>query len=133
MKLQERGVPLGGLASAAPSQRADPLTCLVLFVAKTLAIAAMEVRKLRHDPTEVLTRAVQPALWLLIFGEVFTRIRAIPTGGLRYLDYLAPGILAQSVLFIAIFSGTVGATKSAWNRGHEQKGGCLSIARGYLK
>jgi ABC-2 type transport system permease protein len=75
------------------------------FVEKTLAIADMEVRKLRHDPTELLTRAVQPALWLLIFGEVFTRTHAIPTGGLPYLDFMAPGILAQSVLFIAIFSG----------------------------
>jgi ABC-2 type transport system permease protein len=54
---------------------------------------------------ELLTRAVQPALWLLIFGHVFTRVRDIPTGGLRYLDFLAPGILAQSVLFIAIFYG----------------------------
>jgi ABC-2 type transport system permease protein len=75
------------------------------FVEKTLAIADMEVRKLRHDPTELLTRAVQSALWLLIFGEVFTRTHAIPTGGLPYLDFMAPGILAQSVLFIAIFSG----------------------------
>jgi ABC-2 type transport system permease protein len=50
-------------------------------------------------------RAVQPALWLLIFGEVFTRVRAIPTGGVSYLDFMAPGILAQSVLFVAIFSG----------------------------
>jgi ABC-2 type transport system permease protein len=36
---------------------------------------------------------------------VFSRVRAIPTGDLRYLDFMAPGILAQSVLFIAIFYG----------------------------
>ena len=70
-----------------------------------LTLAEMELRKLRHDPTELLTRAIQPALWLLVFGEVFTRIHAIPTGDLRYLDFLAPGVLAQSVLFIAIFYG----------------------------
>jgi ABC-2 type transport system permease protein len=52
-----------------------------------------------------VTRAVQPALWLLVFGEVFTRVRAIPTGSMPYLDFMAPGILAQSVLFIAIFYG----------------------------
>ncbi len=75
------------------------------FITKTAVIAELEVRKLRHDPTEVFTRAVQPALWLLIFGEVFTRARAIPTGGIRYLDFMSPGILAQSVLFIAIFYG----------------------------
>jgi ABC-2 type transport system permease protein len=65
----------------------------------------MEARKLLHDPTELLTRAVQPALWLLVFGQVFTRIRAIPTGSMRYIDFMAPGILSQSVLFIAIFYG----------------------------
>ncbi|HQJ46165.1 MAG TPA: ABC transporter permease, partial [Ignavibacteriaceae bacterium] len=44
-------------------------------------------------------------LWMLVFGEVFTRVRAIPTGSLTYLDFMAPGILAQSVLFVAIFYG----------------------------
>jgi ABC-2 type transport system permease protein len=75
------------------------------FVIKTAVIVELEVRKLLLDPTELLTRAVQPALWLLIFGQVFTQVRAIPTGDMRYLDFMAPGILAQSVLFIAIFYG----------------------------
>ncbi len=75
------------------------------FCRQTLAVAEAEIRKLRHDPLELLTRAVQPTLWLLIFGQVFTRVREIPTDGLRYLDFMAPGILAQSVLFIAIFYG----------------------------
>jgi len=75
------------------------------FLRQCLALAEMELRKLLHDPTELVTRAVQPALWLAVFGEVFTRVRAIPTGQLRYLDFLAPGVLAQSVLFIAIFYG----------------------------
>jgi ABC-2 type transport system permease protein len=78
---------------------------IVNFTGKTLTIAELEARKLHHDFTELLTRAVQPALWLLIFGEVLARIRAIPTGNLPYLDFMAPGILAQSVLFIAIFYG----------------------------
>jgi ABC-2 type transport system permease protein len=84
------------------------LDSLFGFVNKTIIIAELEIRKLRHDPTELLTRAIQPALWLLIFGEVFTRTHAISkdiTGGLEYLDFMAPGILAQSVLFIAIFYG----------------------------
>ena len=75
------------------------------FLQKTLTIVGIEARKLRHDPTDLLMRAIQPALWLLIFGEVLNRLRAIPTGGRPYLDFMAPGILAQSVLFIAIFSG----------------------------
>ena len=80
-------------------------SALLSFVGKTLTIAELELRKLRHDQTELLTRAVQPALWLVVFGQVMSQIRAIPTGDLRYLDFMAPGILAQSVLFIAIFYG----------------------------
>jgi ABC-2 type transport system permease protein len=88
--------------------KADPQTdqCRAMcWVGQCLALAEMELRKLRHDPTELLTRAIQPALWLLVFGEVFTSIHAIPTGTTRYMDFLAPGILAQSVLFISIFYG----------------------------
>jgi ABC-2 type transport system permease protein len=102
--------PQGDLARTSPgreqfSDEQNLLVAVQRFIAKTLTIAGLEARKIRHDPTDILTRAVQPALWLLIFGEVFTRIRAIPTGGRPYLDFMAPGILAQSVLFIAIFSG----------------------------
>jgi len=75
------------------------------FLRQSLALAEMELRKLLHDPTEMLTRIIQPVLWLGVFGEVFTRVRAIPTGQLPYLDFMAPGVLAQSVLFIAIFYG----------------------------
>jgi ABC-2 type transport system permease protein len=69
------------------------------------ALCLVELQKLRHDRSELVTRAIQPALWLLIFGQTFTRIRAIPTGETPYLDFLAPGILAQSALFISIFYG----------------------------
>ncbi|UXY25772.1 ABC transporter permease [Streptomyces sp. HUAS TT20] len=73
--------------------------------ARVVAMCTVELQKLRHDRTELYTRAIQPALWLLIFGQTFTRIRAIPTGGIPYIDYLAPGIIAQSAMFIAIFYG----------------------------
>ena len=75
------------------------------FVLQTIAIAGIEARKLRRDPTEVVTRSVQPILWLMVFGQVFTRTHAIPTGSLTYLAFMTPGVLAQSVLFTAIFYG----------------------------
>jgi ABC-2 type transport system permease protein len=73
------------------------------FIRKTWVIADFEIRKIAHDPTEVLLRAVQPALWLLIFGQVMARTRMIP--GTNYLDFMSPGILAQSILFVSIFYG----------------------------
>ncbi len=76
------------------------------LASRIVTLCWVELRKIRHDRTELYTRAIQPALWLLIYGEVFTKIHAIPTpGGIPYLAFLAPGILAQSALFIAIFYG----------------------------
>jgi ABC-2 type transport system permease protein len=65
----------------------------------------VELQKLRHDRTELLTRMIQPILWLVVFGQTFTRLRAIPTGDVPYLDYLSAGIIAQSALFVSIFYG----------------------------
>ncbi len=81
------------------------LSGIANFVKKTYIIAEIEVRKLRHDPSELITRAVQPALWLIIFGNVMSRSGLISTGNTPYLDFLSPGILAQSSMFVAIFSG----------------------------
>lgn len=65
----------------------------------------MEARKIRHDSTELWMRAIQPALWLAIFGEVLNTIRGLSPGGYQYIQFIAPGVLAQSVLFVAIFYG----------------------------
>src|ERR1700730_9765027 len=65
----------------------------------------VELQKLRHDRSELVMRMVQPALWLLIFGQTFSSLRVIDTGSVPYLAFLAPGIIAQSALFISIFYG----------------------------
>lgn len=105
MKLQGFGGRLDGWDERRPRLLATGLAAIAELITKTLVITELEVRKLRHDPSDLLLRAVQPTLWLLIFGQVFTRIRGIPTGNLPYLDFMAAGILAQSVLFVSIFSG----------------------------
>lgn len=83
----------------------EPLEDLRAAPTQILAVVDAEFRKLRRDPTELLTRAIQPAIWLVLFGEVMAKARGLATDGSRYIDFLAPGILAQSVLFAAIFYG----------------------------
>ncbi len=90
--------------AARPAACAEP-PAAVRFFEDAWTVAQGELRKLAHDPTELLTRAVQPVLWLLVFGQVLAQARAIPTGKLGYMDFLAPGVLAQSALFSAIFFG----------------------------
>jgi ABC-2 type transport system permease protein len=88
---------------------ADPLTAFVVSLRRLRdGIAAMswaEVRKLRHDNIDIATRSVQPLLWLFIFGTALRRNRVLAGGFHDYRAYLAPGIMAQAALFIAIFFG----------------------------
>jgi ABC-2 type transport system permease protein len=95
----------GSARPLAASASDTPLTAVAGFLEQTLAVAQAEARKLLRDPTELISRAVQPVLWLIVFGQVFTRTHAIPTGPLSYLEFMAPGVLAQGVLFTAIFFG----------------------------
>src|SRR6185295_18880321 len=85
-----------GRARAAMASRSISIT-VVDFCVQVFAIADAEFRKLRHDPIELATRAVQPTLWLLLFGQVMAQIRGLSGGNGNYLDFLSAGILAQSV------------------------------------
>ncbi|MGA2824742.1 MAG: ABC transporter permease [Streptosporangiaceae bacterium] len=93
-------------ASASIPVPGGPIFELKSLASRIVTLCWVEVCKVRHDRSELYTRAIQPALWLLIYGETFTRIHAIPTPhGIPYLAYLAPGIIGQSALFVAIFYG----------------------------
>jgi ABC-2 type transport system permease protein len=91
-------------------------SAIVRTLAKTANVCELELRKIRRDYTDLLIRAIQPVLWLTIFGTAFSHVSqsSIPSfvnavggspNGISYLAYITPGILAQSVLFISIFTG----------------------------
>src|SRR6201999_129810 len=71
----------------------------------TFAMAITEWRKLRHNQLDLVTRSVQPLLWLFVFGTAMSRLHSIPTGGGEYKAYLTPGVMAQAAMFVAIFFG----------------------------
>ncbi len=96
--------PAGSAEATAAANRPKP-PGLAGYPRKVGTFCLVELQKLSHDRTELFTRAVQPVLWMVIYGETFTRTHAIPTGHLAYLAFLAPGIVAQSGLFVAIFYG----------------------------
>lgn len=89
------------------------------FTTQTSVIAEMELHKILREPTEIFTRAVQPVLWLVMFGGIFSHVRGIPIGNYSYQQYMAPGILAQSIMFSSIFYGIA----VIWERdlGHTHK------------
>ena len=99
-------------ASRAASAEAAPRTPQALaggaagrVAAGTIAMGQAELRKLRHDHLDIVTRSVQPLLWLFIFGTALSNTRVLSLGKLEYRAYLAPGVMAQAAMFIAIFFG----------------------------
>ncbi|KUO43270.1 MAG: multidrug ABC transporter permease [Hadesarchaea archaeon YNP_N21] len=70
-----------------------------------LAMMELELRRLKHDRTELYTRAIQPILWIVVFGPIMAAVKAIPTEGMSYIAYITPGVLIQSTVFVSIFYG----------------------------
>jgi ABC-2 type transport system permease protein len=92
-------------ASADRAPQALTTGPLARLVEGTLAMAQAELRKLRHDHLDIITRSVQPLLWLFIFGTALEHSHSLAVGNVDYRAYIAPGIMAQAAMFIAIFFG----------------------------
>lgn len=91
--------------SSRPEERFRVYNKFQVGLTQIIGIIEADVRKLCHDPYEMLIRMVQPVLWLLIFGQAMAHAQAVRTGSVPYLDFMAPGILAQSILLTSIFYG----------------------------
>jgi ABC-2 type transport system permease protein len=94
-----------GFPAASAELQLDPLSRLRRLLFGTFAIARVELQKLRHDNVDILTRSVQPLLWLFVFGTALQHARSLNGGYGDYRAYIAPGVMAQAALFLAIFYG----------------------------
>jgi ABC-2 type transport system permease protein len=91
---------------ARPAVSAErPTAAALRLLSRVTTFCLVELQKLRHDRAELVTRMIQPILWLVVFGQTVTRLHAVPSEGVPYLDYLSAGIIAQSALFVSIFYG----------------------------
>ncbi len=92
-------------AAAQPNAWAEGQGRVPGYLSSVWVIIQLESLKMIKDPVELASRALQPVLWLLLFGQALSRAKMIDTGGFSYQAFLAPGILAQSITFVSIFSG----------------------------
>lgn len=95
------------VAAADLAVRRAPRGRLVLHSAH---LAARSVRALLRQPAFALITVVQPAIWLLLFGQLFRSVVEIPgfaRGGGSYLEFLTPGVVMMTALFSSGWAGTV--------------------------
>jgi ABC-2 type transport system permease protein len=96
---------MSNAAAVSPNASVKRRPAPLLYLYHVSIIIELETLKMMKDPTEILSRSVQPVIWLLLFGEAFSRMKAVPEAGGDYLAFLTPGILAQSITFVSIFNG----------------------------
>ncbi len=96
---------MSNAAAVSPKDSVKRRSAPLLYLYHVSVIIELETLKITKDPTEVLSRSIQPVIWLLLFGEAFSRMKAVPVAGGDYMAFLTPGILAQSITFVSIFNG----------------------------
>ncbi|MEO7068948.1 MAG: ABC transporter permease [Nostocoides sp.] len=79
------------------------------LAAHSVFLTNRSVRSLIRQPVFLFLTLIQPMVWLLLFGELFTSVTEIPgfAGHGTYLEYLTPGVVAMTALFSAAWAGTV--------------------------
>ncbi|HEX2701773.1 MAG TPA: ABC transporter permease [Acidimicrobiales bacterium] len=93
------------VTSPAPTPKAvtQPRSVLGWAVTDTLTIAGRNLRTIVRLPQLLVFSTIQPVIFVLLFRYAFGG--AIPVPGMRYVDYLMPGIFAQTVTFGALGTG----------------------------
>jgi ABC-2 type transport system permease protein len=72
-------------------------------VAQCLTFGWRGMLKIKHVPEQLIDVTLTPVLFLLMFTYLFGGAVAGSTGD--YLQFLLPGMLVQSVLFVSVYSG----------------------------
>jgi ABC-2 type transport system permease protein len=70
-----------------------------------MAFAWRGLLKIRHVPEQLLDVTITPVLFLVMFTYLFGG--ALEGSTQAYLQFLLPGLLAQSILFTSVYSGVV--------------------------
>jgi ABC-2 type transport system permease protein len=88
------------LSTALPAHRADWFTQMGQVLRRWLIATWRQA----WGPIMSL---VQPVIWIVLFGQVFRSLGALPQfGATGYIDYLVPGILMMTVLYSGAWAGT---------------------------
>jgi ABC-2 type transport system permease protein len=73
----------------------------------TWYITLRHLRRVTRQPWVIALMLVQPAIWLVFYGQLFKKVIEMP--GFQadsYIAFLSPGIAVMSALFLAGWSGT---------------------------
>jgi ABC-2 type transport system permease protein len=74
----------------------------------TAILTGRQLRAFARMPAYLIMNLIQPMIWLLLFGQLFSSVVNIPdfSGGGDYIVFLTPGIVMMMALFGSAWAGT---------------------------
>ena len=64
-----------------------------------------QLRNLMREPIWIALMVIQPLIWLLLYGQLFSRVATLRGGAASYVEFLAPGIICMNAFFGGSWSG----------------------------
>src|SRR5262249_21575180 len=64
-----------------------------------------QARNLMREPIWIALMVIQPIIWLLLYGQLFSRVGALRGGASTYVEFLTPGIICMNAFFGGSWSG----------------------------
>ena len=75
------------------------------FFRQTGWMVVRQLRNLSREPIWIALMVIQPLIWLLLYGQLFSRVGALRGGASTYVEFLAPGIICMNAFFGGSWSG----------------------------
>jgi ABC-2 type transport system permease protein len=64
-----------------------------------------QLRNLMREPIWIALMVIQPIIWLLLYGQLFSRIGPLRGDASTYTEFLTPGIICMNAFFGGSWSG----------------------------
>jgi ABC-2 type transport system permease protein len=74
-------------------------------VRDTWWMVARQLRNLMREPIWIALLLIQPMVWLLLYGQLFSRVPSLRGGASTYVQFLTPGIVVMNAFFGGTWAG----------------------------
>ena len=64
-----------------------------------------QLRNLSREPLWAALLAIQPLIWLVLYGQLFSRVESVRDGASSYVAFLVPGVICMNAFAAGSWSG----------------------------
>ena len=78
---------------------------MIQVLRQTGWMVVRQLRNLVREPIWIVMMIIQPIVWLLLYGQLFSRVGPLRGGANSYIEFLAPGIICMNSFFGGSWAG----------------------------